>query len=313
MLIRKLDHNGTEKARYEGDVITRDEHSVVIRATWTRPTVRLGFATFEKGDVLRETFYDDRWYNVFELFNAQGQLKGWYADVTRPAHITSDTIDWEDLILDIWMSPDGSMQVLDEDEFASSRHELSDADVAIAHTALGELRDELLCRWRAYANDRIAQVLTQRHWSIGTAESCTGGLIGDTLTNRSGSSEYFLGGIICYDNRIKRDVLGVREETLRQAGAVSEACALEMAEGVRRALGLDMGISATGIAGPGGGSAEKPVGLVYIGISAPHGDLVQRFIWPYDRMGNKRATADAALKLLMDCLVNEAVKPDGQK
>src|SRR6476661_7619630 len=99
MFVRKLDYRGVEKATYEGEVLVRDAHSVVIQATWTRPTARLGFVDFEKGDVLRETFYTDRWYNVFEIFTARGRLKGWYADVTRPARITSDHIEWEDLLL----------------------------------------------------------------------------------------------------------------------------------------------------------------------------------------------------------------------
>ena len=305
MLIRKLDHHGVEKARYEGEVSTRDEHSIVIWAKWTRPAVRLGYVTFDTGDMLRETFYTDRWYNVFELFDAQKRFKGWYADVTRPARVTPECIEWEDLILDIWMDPDGAMQVLDEEEFATRRHELPEVEALVAHQMLDALREELLRRWRAYANDQIAQELLQRRWSVGTAESCTGGLIGDTLTDRAGSSDYFKGGVISYDNRIKRDVLGVRDETLQRSGAVSEPCALEMAQGVRRMLSLDVGISATGIAGPGGGSAEKPVGLVYIGISQPQGDVVRRFVWPYDRMGNKRATADAALRLLLEHLCHD--------
>ena len=164
------------------------------------------------------------------------------------------------------------------------------------------LRAELLRRWRAAANERIAELLTRHHWRIGTAESCTGGLIGDELTNRAGSSTYFLGGIISYDNRIKQQALGVQAETLTHHGAVSDQCALEMARGVRATLGLDVGVSATGIAGPGGGSPDKPVGLVYVGVSTPTRERVQRFVWDADRVGNKRHTADAAFRLLIACL-----------
>lgn len=280
-------------------MLARDEHGVVLRAVWTRPTARLGFVTFERGDVLREFFYADRWYNVFEVSSAQGELKGWYADVTRPAHITADQLDWEDLLLDIWLSPQGEMLILDEDEFAQAAHELSALEVAVARQTLGVLHDDLLQRWRAWMNDQIAAQLTARGWTLATAESCTGGLISDELTNRAGSSRYFMGGIISYDNRIKRDVLGASEQTLIRHGAVSEQCALEMARGVRRALGVDVGVSATGIAGPDGGSADKPVGLVYIGVSTPLADAAQRHVWTHDRIGNKRASADAALKMLL--------------
>jgi PncC family amidohydrolase len=302
MFIRKLDYRGVEKATYEGEVLSRDAHGVVVRAVWTRPTTRLPFTTFERGDILRESFYNDRWYNVFELSTSQGLLKGWYADVTRPARISADSLDWEDLLLDIWMDPDGAMQVLDEDEFAAAAPELPPVEVTIARTTLAPLAEELQRRYRNYLNDQIAALLTQHGWTLGTAESCTGGLIGDELTNRPGSSDYFKGGVISYDNRIKQGVLGVRAETLASVGAVSEQCALEMARGVRQALGIDVGISATGIAGPGGATPGKPVGLVYIGLSAPAGDVVRRFVWPHDRVGNKRATADAALKLLVEQL-----------
>jgi PncC family amidohydrolase len=302
MFIRKLDYRGVEKATYEGEVLVRDAHSVLVQAVWTRPTTRLPFTTFERGDILHESFYSDRWYNVFELRTSQGSLKGWYADVTRPARISADSLDWEDLLLDIWMDVDGAMQVLDEDEFAAAAPELPPAEVAIARATLAPLGEELQRRYRDYLNEQIAALLTQHGWTLGTAESCTGGLIGDELTNRPGSSDYFKGGVISYDNRIKQAVLGVRAETLASVGAVSEQCALEMARGVRQTLGIDVGISATGIAGPGGATPGKPVGLVYIGLSAPAGDVVRRFVWPHDRVGNKRATADAALKLLVEQL-----------
>lgn len=305
MFIRKLDYKGVEKATYEGEVLSRDAHRVVVRAVWTRPTTRLPFTTFEHGDILHESFYSDRWYNVFELRTAQGRLKGWYADVTRPARIGADHLDWEDLLLDIWMGPDGAMQVLDEDEFAAAVPELPAAEATIARATLAPLAEELQRRYHDYLNDQIAALLVRRSWTLGTAESCTGGLIGDELTNRPGSSDYFKGGVISYENRIKQAVLGVRAETLTSVGAVSEQCALEMARGVRRALGIDVGISATGIAGPGGATPGKPVGLVYIGLSTPVGDVVRRFVWPHDRVGNKRATADAALKLLVEQLQKE--------
>jgi nicotinamide-nucleotide amidase len=312
VFIRKLDYRGVEKATYTADVLTRDEHGVVVQAIWTRPTARLGFVNFETGDRLRETFYNDRWYNIFEIFTPQGQLKGWYADITRPARIDEDRVEWEDLLLDIWMNPDGSMQVLDEDEFAQAQQELPRLEAGIARDTLHTLGEELLRRWRVYMNDQLAALLLQRGWNMGTAESCTGGLIGDELTNRAGSSDYFKGGIISYDNRVKQQALGVQAQTLAQYGAVSEQCAREMARGVRKALGLDVGVSATGIAGPGGGSLEKPVGLVYIGVSSPYGDTVKRCVWAYDRTGNKRATADAAFRLLVEHLKQGSKTQDAQ-
>ena len=103
--------------------------------------------------------------------------------------------------------------------------------------------------------------------TIATAESCTGGLIGDRLTNVSGSSSYFKGGIVAYSNAVKEEAVGVSKATLESVGAVSEETALEMARGVREKLNADIGISTTGIAGPTGGTEEKPVGLVFVGLS----------------------------------------------
>lgn len=299
MLIRKLTHDRVERARYEARQIDRGPGWVTIVAEWTRPRVDLGFASLNAGDMFYETFYSDRWYNVFEIRTSGGELKGWYADLTRPARITEDAVDWEDLALDMWMSPDGHLSLLDEDEFAAIEPALPLSEGQAVRSTVPALREELMRRWRADMNDRIAAALALRGWTIGTAESCTGGLLGDELTNRAGSSAYFLGGIIAYDNRVKRDLLGVRPETLEQFGAVSEPCAREMAAGARAALKADVGVSVTGIAGPGGGSETKPAGLVYIGTSTPDGEAVQRHLWPHDRVGNKRATADQAMRLIL--------------
>lgn len=303
MLIRKFDHRGRERARYEGEVIERSARAVRLRAVWRTPPVALPYVTIETGDVVIEDFYADQWRNVMAFHSgATGKLKGWYANVTRPAQISQDVIDWVDLALDVWMSADGDLRILDEDEFETL---VSELEAEVAATALAEAEraaDDLRARWRAHANDRIAVALADRGWTIGTAESCTGGLIGDTLTDRAGSSAYFLGGIISYDNRIKRERLGVRAETLETAGAVSAETALEMARGARRALGADVALSATGIAGPGGGSADKPVGLVWLAVSAPGVERAVRHVWPFDRAGNKRASADAALRLVLQAL-----------
>jgi nicotinamide-nucleotide amidase len=126
----------------------------------------------------------------------------------------------------------------------------------------------------------VGELLKQKGMTIAVAESCTGGLIGHRLTNVAGSSAYLRGGIVAYANEIKEKQLGVSSETLSQHGAVSEETALEMAEGVRRALGTDIGLSVTGIAGPDGGTAEKPVGTVCFALAAPDAIYKRRYqLW----------------------------------
>jgi len=120
----------------------------------------------------------------------------------------------------------------------------------------------------------IVKELSARGLTIATAESCTGGLMGKRLTDISGSSGCYLGGVVSYANDVKAKVLGVSEETLRNFGAVSAETAIEMARGVRKLTGADIGISTTGVAGPGGGTEQKPVGTVYIGLSAEGLDKV---------------------------------------
>ncbi|MBC7234360.1 MAG: CinA family protein [Chloroflexi bacterium] len=144
-----------------------------------------------------------------------------------------------------------------------------------------------------------ARRLTARRWTLGVAESCTGGLICHWITSLPGSSDFFIGGVVSYANRIKRDLVGVSEELLIAHGAVSREVAQAMAEGVRRALRTEVGIAVTGIAGPTGGTPTKPVGTTYIAVSSPLGTVVQHHVWPHDREGNKRASARAALELLL--------------
>ena len=147
---------------------------------------------------------------------------------------------------------------------------------------------------------RLGQALAARGLTIAVAESCTGGLVGHLLTNAPGSSAYFLGGIIAYSYDAKERLLNVQHNTLYDHGAVSEQTALEMAQGVRRALGSDIGISVTGIAGPGGGLPDKPVGLTWIGLSVRDEDAARQFVWNSDREGNKAQSAVAALTLALD-------------
>jgi PncC family amidohydrolase len=155
------------------------------------------------------------------------------------------------------------------------------------------------------ANDlaqRIGDRLRNRQLTLAVAESCTGGLLGDMITDVPGSSDYFLGGVLAYSNQVKQSLLGVRAETLETHGAVSPQCAAEMAQGARRLLGCDVVLSVTGIAGPSGATADKPLGLTYIHLSAPGCEQGMRAVWPGDRRANKMDSALAALHLLQDYL-----------
>jgi len=151
----------------------------------------------------------------------------------------------------------------------------------------------------------VGGLLRSRGLTLALAESCTGGLLGDRITDVSGSSDYFQGAIVAYAFDVKQELLGVREGTLVRHGAVSEETAREMARGARRVIQADLGVSITGIAGPTGGTPEKPVGLVYIGLAAPDGEWVERHVWEGDRRQNKAQSAQAALDLLRRYLEGE--------
>jgi PncC family amidohydrolase len=137
---------------------------------------------------------------------------------------------------------------------------------------------------------------------LATAESCTGGLIADRITDVPGSSEYFLGGFVSYAYEAKVASLGVSWDTLHKFGAVSRETVLEMARGARTALGADIGLSVSGIAGPGGGLPEKPVGTTWIGLVTPEGESAEVFYWKGDRRENKEQSAEAALMMLIKYL-----------
>lgn len=145
---------------------------------------------------------------------------------------------------------------------------------------------------------RIGSLLRQRNLTLALAESCTGGLIGDRITDVPGSSCYFLGGIVAYSNAAKEAILGVRSATLEAYGAVSPQCAAEMAQGARRLLKADIALSVTGIAGPTGGMPGKPVGLTYFHLSATDTEISHREVWQGARRANKEDSARAALQLL---------------
>lgn len=148
----------------------------------------------------------------------------------------------------------------------------------------------------------LLEALIQQGKTLATAESCTGGGIGHRLTAVPGSSAAYAGGVISYTNAVKQTVLGVPEEILRTKGAVSEETARAMAEGVRRVIGADLGISATGLAGPEGDGSGKPVGLVYLGASDGSRTEVRKFLFHGGREAVREQAMEEALKLAMELL-----------
>jgi len=148
----------------------------------------------------------------------------------------------------------------------------------------------------------IQDVMIERGLTLSTAESCTGGLIAYVLTEIAGSSDYYVGGLVSYSNGLKERELGVDEVTLERHGAVSAQTCVAMAEGARRRYQADVAVAVTGIAGPGGASDAKPVGLTYIGVADGDGHEVRRFVWHDDRHGNKLRSAAAALILVVERL-----------
>jgi nicotinamide-nucleotide amidase len=171
---------------------------------------------------------------------------------------------------------------------------------------LSEWKEEIITRLSPYVyalgniplEEKVGELLRKRELKLVVAESCTGGLLGHRITNSPGSSDYFLGGVIAYANEIKKSALGVKEETLKRYGAVSREVALEMAKGVRERFGAGIGLGVTGIAGPTGGSAKKPVGLVYIGLATINRTICKEFHFSGNRRMIKEQAAQSALDLL---------------
>ena len=146
--------------------------------------------------------------------------------------------------------------------------------------------------------ERLVKALVDKKLTCATAESCTGGGVWHAITGVPGSSAVFMGGIISYDNSVKQGVLGVPEEVLATKGAVSSECAAAMAEGARRLLKTDLAVSITGIAGPGGESAEKPVGLVWFGIASAAGVRTEKCIFAGDRAAVRAGAVVHAMGML---------------
>ncbi len=151
--------------------------------------------------------------------------------------------------------------------------------------------------------DKLFEFLKQNNLTISTAESCTGGMIAAAITNVSGASEFFGTGVVTYSNDAKMKLLGVGNETLDKYGAVSEQTAKEMAEGVLKLAKSDVAVSVTGIAGPTGGTPEKPVGLVYIGISGKNGTFTYENHFSGGRDEVRRQTVERAFELLYNYLI----------
>lgn len=153
--------------------------------------------------------------------------------------------------------------------------------------------------------ESVVELLAQKKMTVTTAESCTGGLIAGTLVNVAGASDVLNEGYVTYSNEAKERLVGVKHETLEKYGAVSEQTAREMAEGAAKAAGADAALSATGIAGPGGGTEEKPVGLVYIGCYVNGETTVKKCRFEGSRMENRLHTVETALQLLLRQLSEE--------
>ena len=171
---------------------------------------------------------------------------------------------------------------------------------------MAELETEIARLIREY------QAETGKSLTIGTVESATGGRIADRITSVPGSSDYFKGSVVAYSNETKARLVGVKKATLEDHGAVSERTALEMAQGGRRLLDVDICVSDTGIAGPAGSTASKPVGLFYLGLAAEDTSFSQTHMFPVDREGNKRGAAEAALDMLKQYLV-ERISGTGRR
>ena len=150
--------------------------------------------------------------------------------------------------------------------------------------------------------ERLVGALAAKGLTCATAESCTGGGVGFAITAVAGSSAVFWGGVVSYDNSVKHGVLGVPEEILATKGAVSSECAAAMAEGARRLIKTDLAVSITGIAGPGGGSADKPVGLVWFGLSSKAGTITEKKVFSGGREAVRAAAIEHALRLLLSAV-----------
>jgi PncC family amidohydrolase len=152
--------------------------------------------------------------------------------------------------------------------------------------------------------ERVGEALAQRGWTISVVESCTAGGLAYRITKVPGASEYFLGGLVAYDNRVKLEWVGVPEWMFERHGAVSSEVAGAMSEGGRMRFDTDVCVAITGIAGPGGGTQEKPVGTVFVSVSSRTGTRAQRFLFSGDREHVRQRAIDAALGMVLDFITD---------
>ncbi|MCK4246724.1 CinA family protein [Candidatus Bipolaricaulota bacterium] len=147
--------------------------------------------------------------------------------------------------------------------------------------------------------EQLGKVLNKKRLTISVAESCTGGLLASRITDVSGASDYFRGGVVAYQNEVKQTLLGVPAHILAEKGAISRETAQAMAKGCRKLFQSDIAAAITGIAGPTGGTQSKPIGLVYIAVVSEKRSEEKRFVWSGNRMSNKEASVGAALKMML--------------
>ena len=178
-----------------------------------------------------------------------------------------------------------------------------DQKLAKAQTyILSKIKDYVYGYGDLSLEERVAQILLAQNLTISVAESCTGGLIAHKITNVAGSSAYFKGGVVAYNNELKNTILKISQSLLKKHGAVSELVVKAMAENVAKITSADIGLAISGIAGPGGGTADNPVGFAYIGLYYKNKTTVKKYIFNNDRLGNKKRFAVAALGMVREKL-----------
>lgn len=219
------------------------------------------------------------------IFLLAGQAEGDIVTLFEKHHFPPDGIETA------YCASPGALEIR---LYSASQDKLEKAAVVVRNI-LGEA---VFAEERTTLEKVVGRMLSERKLTLATAESCTGGLLGHRVTNASGSSKYFLGGVVAYDNRVKTQLLDVSKDTLAEHGAVSARTAMQMAEGVRQKLGADFGIGITGIAGPEGGTIEKPVGLVYIALAGDGRTDVQERRFSFAREMVKLMSTQTALEML---------------
>ncbi|RNC28985.1 MAG: putative competence-damage inducible protein [Candidatus Dichloromethanomonas elyunquensis] len=198
------------------------------------------------------------------------------------------------------------LTLIDKHTYMDLRISVRDRDETAALTALGQTEKVIRQRLGNHIfgideethSQVVGGLLRQEKLTLATAESCSGGLLGGRITAEAGSSDYYLGGIVSYANSAKEGMLGVKTGSLMTFGAVSEEVAKEMADGARKVLSADLGLSITGIAGPGGGTEDKPVGLVYLALADAHGVRAERKLFSGNRESIRNMVVETALHML---------------